>query len=73
MAVDLKPCPFCGGSGVVSRREDEDGIEWYRVRCTSCKAEAEGKWVSAGNDCPQFYAEVRELWNRRAVPVEGGA
>ena len=64
----LAPCPFCGASAYVASETDYDNIRWHYVRCRGCGTRSRGKWHSPGNDCPQFYAEVREEWNRRASP-----
>lgn len=70
--ADLKACPFCGDRANVATRHDEDGLFWAYVRCRQCQAETAGLWCHPGNDCPQFYADVRALWNRREPHTEGG-
>jgi Lar family restriction alleviation protein len=68
----LKPCPFCGGTGHMQRFADSDGFgTFYYVVCTGCRAQSGSQYASKGNDCPQTYAEVRDLWNRRASLVQG--
>jgi hypothetical protein len=62
----LLPCPCCGASAYVAREHDPDDIAWAYVRCRGCGLRTRGKWYSAGNDCPQLYAEVRDEWNNRA-------
>lgn len=63
----LKACPFCGGGAFVSHETDNDGFGvFYSVKCRQCLAETAPRFASRGNDCQQFYAEVRELWNTRA-------
>lgn len=66
--MTMKPCPFCGGAPhIVSEYEpySESGGKFYRVRCGSCRAQSAAKYASQGNDCPIFYAEVRDEWNQR--------
>lgn len=56
--TDLKPCPFCGGEGVVQRHEYEGYTDTFGVVCFDCCAETR-----------QFYntkEEAIEAWNRRA-------
>jgi hypothetical protein len=65
--ADILPCPFCGSTARMVFEHDADGISWIKVRCDaqSCHAEIPGKWHTPGNDCPQLYQEVRDMWNRR--------
>ena len=56
--TDLKPCPFCGGEGVVQRREYKGYMETFGVVCFDCCAETR-----------PFYnteEEAIKAWNRRA-------
>lgn len=62
----LKPCPFCDGNAHISKRWDSDGDHtWVYVYCEKCRVETCGKWYTGNNDCPNFYAEVRDQWNIR--------
>ena len=64
----MKPCPFCGGTPhIASEYEDysESGGKFFWVRCGSCRAQSAKKYAAQGNDCPNFYAEVRDEWNQR--------
>lgn len=64
--MSLKLCPFCGGDAYISKRWDSDGDHtWVYVCCAKCKVETCGKWYTGNNDCPNFYAEVRNQWNIR--------
>lgn len=68
-APDLLPCPFCGNVGFMSRITCEDGGGiFYTIKCGECGAQSREKYCSKGNDCPQFYAEVRDEWNTRPQP-----
>lgn len=67
---ELLPCPFCGGSWLESRRNEDDiseGIVYTRIICASCGAE--------GPDGTGLPAAV-EAWNRRkddgCKPDSGG-
>lgn len=72
--VELLPCPFCGGQPHMQSDSDVDGCYWSKVRCGSCGAATRGKWASSSaNTCPQWYAEVREEWNRRACVAHATA
>jgi len=57
-AMELMPCPFCGGSAVFDY--DDAGWNWIVCKgcgsCTDCRA-------SCGEDCKPLLAEQ---WNRRA-------
>lgn len=70
--AELKPCPFCGGKAQIARESDPDGGgTFYTVKCHRCGAETAPRFASHGNDCPQFYAEVREQWDRRVTAGVG--
>ena len=70
----LAACPFCGGKSHIGRESDLDGFgTFYFVQCDKCRARSGQKYVSTGNDCPLFYAEVRDEWNRRAQAPAAGA
>lgn len=65
----LKPCPFCGSEkNYIKTRYDEDGSDatWKFVECSNCGCRTRGKWFTASNDCPIFYEEVRDEWNKRS-------
>lgn len=66
---NLLPCPFCGGHAYITSEADHpeygSGGRFYFVKCHSCRAQSGSKYASPGNDCPNFYAEVREEWNQR--------
>ncbi len=56
----LKPCPFCGGKGVLNNEENR--IVSF-VKCVQCGAESGLVRVSA-----EYCADDKaiEAWNRRA-------
>jgi hypothetical protein len=63
----LAACPFCGGKGFWQSEHDDDGFGvFWAIRCDGCGNGTQQHYVSNGNDCPQFRAEVRGAWNRRA-------
>lgn len=67
---ELKPCPFCGYRHVYVKSEAADPFDdvgrFYYVYCPNCQARSGASYASNGNDCPIFYSEVRDEWNRRA-------
>ena len=54
MGQSVKPCPFCGGEGIVYP-DYEEGIQ-YSVMCRSCHA---------CTDYKRTAAEAIATWNRR--------
>jgi len=56
MTDKLKPCPFCGDSGVVYI---QDHHSWYRVECSGCDARSDPS-------C-QSKKEAIAAWNTRAI------
>lgn len=57
MSEQLKPCPFCGGSAVETRTDD-NGISWY-IFCNDCgliagysttKEDLVGAWNGRASD-----------------------
>lgn len=55
--IDLKPCPFCGGEGVMQEHVFSGYMSTYGVVCFDCCAETK-----------QFYETVKDAaraWNRR--------
>ena len=66
---NLKPCPFCGGEKVgMATEHDADGFGMFKfIACKACGASSRRHFVSNGNECPQFYEEVRDSWNSRHV------
>lgn len=67
---ELLPCPFCGDKAGVNREHCLDGSGIFlTVKCGKCRAKSGEKYHTHGNDCPQTYQEVRDLWNTRARPM----
>lgn len=70
----LKSCPFCGSDKVDLRREHDTEADllctFVFVECRTCRARSGSNWFWEGNDCPQFYEEIRERWNTRQGPEE---
>ena len=53
--MELKPCPFCGGSAFIPKSEDGgDLLPW--VACIECGVET---------DCYETVEKAIEAWNRR--------
>jgi Lar family restriction alleviation protein len=69
--LDLKPCPFCGGSKILIHRRDVEPQQdpWYGqkneliVECDDCAATLFNKYFHDG-----FYNESDAVsaWNKRA-------
>ena len=67
--ANLKPCPFCGGEKVgVATEHDADSFGMFKfIACKACGGSSRRHFVSNGNECPQFYEQVRDSWNSRPV------
>lgn len=68
-AVELKPCPFCGGEVTFGLRKDDFENTRWAVECVSCQAEM-GWLVDAqpwGEDLAHKKDETFAAWNRRSV------
>ncbi len=73
--VNLKPCPFCGGSAEVSFRGKPENGGFFVVGCTTCKATMAGDYYRGSSD--ELYNKPYPLsemvgaskaianWNRR--------
>lgn len=56
--IELKPCPFCGGTNIAVAKEDE-----WEVMCMDC-------YVNVGACCSYYTeAEAIEAWNKRVGEV----
>lgn len=55
-AVELKPCPFCGGEARLI-----EGEEWAYIQCTQMKMHR-AMFCDGDNNCDE---EAVEQWNRR--------
>lgn len=65
---ELKPCPFCGGDPRIDTEYDMDGFgNFHKVECRKCGASSKAHFCTQGNECHQYYQEVREDWNTRAT------
>ena len=62
MSEELKPCPFCGGSGTMRKTRDVYGTFCY-AECLECGAIARGVY-SMSDERAESSAAKR--WNRRA-------
>ncbi len=58
MSVELKPCPFCGGTDIHSYAHCDFFVDWYnwKVCCGNCSAQ-----IHRGTQ-----QKAEEAWNRRA-------
>ncbi len=67
MSNELKPCPFCGGNPRIDTEYDMDGFgNFHKVECSDCGASSKAHFCTQGNECPQYYQEVRDEWQNRA-------
>ena len=79
MSEPLKPCPFCGGSGVDVGFGHQyeagapvliDGARVLRVYCNDCDARTQ--WWTEGDAKIEGYASAEKAatasWNLRAAP-----
>lgn len=57
VTIELKPCPFCGGTPVF--REAGFKNPYFGVKCTGCKAQLP---LKGG---PEGQLKASELWNER--------
>lgn len=60
---ELKPCPFCGGEGVVQEHVFHGYSSTYGVVCFDCCAETK-----------QFFTDKKvaiRAWNRRTADANG--
>lgn len=63
---ELKPCPFCGGKARIDTEYDMDGFgNFHKVECSDCGASSKPHFATQGNECPQYYQEVRDDWQNR--------
>lgn len=53
--MELKPCPFCGGSAFIPKSDSGDLLPW--VACIKCGVET---------DYYETVEKAIEAWNRRA-------
>lgn len=56
---ELKPCPFCGCTGIVYERYNHQVGQRWRVWCTGCMAGIDPGYA-------QDQSTVQRMWNRRA-------
>ena len=63
-APELKPCPFCGGKGHLSKDPDPDHGDFYCIKCSGCRSKSPE--FHASETCPIFFGQVRDAWNTRA-------
>ena len=63
----MKNCPFCGGKPRIAREWDSDTHDgrFVFVECSDCRSSSRKHYVSGSNDCPLFYEEVRNDWEKR--------
>jgi len=57
---ELKPCPFCGGTGIWIEQYDCTAGKRWRIMCLKCGAGFDPGWV-------QERYMIVEMWNRRVT------
>ena len=62
MSEELKPCPFCGGSGTMRKRREVYGT-FCCAECLECGAMARGVYSM---DDERAESSAEKIWNRRA-------
>lgn len=71
MSEELKPCPFCGGKGVIKAVNKNYGLTIW-CQCKKCCARTEGYCPNTNNEdetmesIEQCKNKAVILWNRRA-------
>lgn len=55
--IELKPCPFCGGEGMIGAKYRYHYPTYFIVVCRKCGAMAH---------CGKTREEAAKKWNRRA-------
>ena len=71
--AELKPCPFCGGRGVIDRETEvlghgtNDTVYFVVCKCCGARTKPIGFLEADGTDAKKLVAAV--LWERR---VEDG-
>lgn len=66
--MNLLPCPFCGGDGVLEAVFTLAGGKFWTVHCRDRDCRALGPFTPAS----VTEAIAVELWNRRATPSADG-
>lgn len=59
-AIELKPCPFCGGKPFFDIVYFSNGVLEHCIACTDC----DGVFIVAYKDTDEN--DLAEAWNRRA-------
>lgn len=59
---NLKPCPFCGGEAIMTKRYNRFS-EWWLISCKKCHISQTGSEF-------EFSFEAIEAWNRRVPQTE---
>lgn len=72
--MELKKCPFCGGTADVWKRPGKYGTMVF-VKCDICEAQTRVKTAKAVEDEDEFWEQtavqqVFDLWNRRRADAE---
>ena len=71
MSEELKPCPFCGGTGTIKAVNKNYGFTIW-CQCKKCNARTNGYCPSTNNEDETIESiencknRAVEAWNRRA-------
>lgn len=57
--TECLPCPFCGGTEIVTYKYNHDMGVRYSIFCAGCLAEINPGWA-------QERSALIEMWNKRA-------
>ena len=65
----IKPCPFCGGRGVLNKTETEHFFS-YNITCTNCSTRLSNFKLYNNNEANkkiigQIQNEIIDKWNTR--------
>jgi Lar family restriction alleviation protein len=66
-AVELKPCPFCGGKAEFYLVQTGDGKDWHYLECAQC--EAMGPRAKYSDHGIAIKNALAVAWNTRATPA----
>lgn len=62
--VDLKPCPFCGGTPEVVQFANPKNF--YSIRCPMCKCGTDGFYINTEKGTPKENIKANaDIWNMR--------
>lgn len=63
--INLRPCPFCGGTAELGFANMEDGAKTYSIICPNCRTGIFRPRTEEWRGYANIYEAVA-AWNRRA-------